>query len=59
MEDAPAKTPLTQRLVAILVLAVAAFILLKIVIGFVTAIAGTIVIIAAIVAILWAVNVIF
>ena len=43
--------------IAALVLAVAAYILLKVIIGFAAAIAGTIVIIAAIVAVIWALKV--
>jgi hypothetical protein len=59
MEEAPAKTSLTRRLVAVLVFGVAAFLLFKLVIGFVTAVATTIAIIAAIIGILWAINVLF
>jgi hypothetical protein len=46
-----------SRIIAALVLAVAAFILLKVIIGFATAIAGTILIIAAIIAVIWALRV--
>ena len=46
-----------SRIIAALVLAVAAYILLKVIIGFAAAIAGTIVIIAAIVALIWALKV--
>jgi hypothetical protein len=46
-----------SRIIAALVLAVAAYILFKVVIGFAAAIAGTVVIIAAIVAVVWAVHV--
>jgi hypothetical protein len=46
-----------SRIIAALVLAVAAYILLKVIIGFAAAIAGTIVIIAAIVAVIWALRV--
>jgi hypothetical protein len=59
MEDAPAKPSLTRRLVACLIFAVAAFLLFKLVVGFVTAILSTIAIIAAIIGILWAINVLF
>jgi len=46
-----------SRIIAALVIAVAAYILLKVIIGFAAAIAGTIVIIAAIVAVIWALKV--
>jgi hypothetical protein len=59
MEEAPVKPSLTRRLVAVLVFGVAAFLLFKLVIGFVTAVASTIAIIAAIIGILWAINVLF
>jgi len=59
MEEAPAKPSLTRRLVAVLVFGVAAFLLFKLVVGFVTAVASTIAIIAAIIGILWAINVLF
>jgi hypothetical protein len=48
---------LGKKALALLVLLVAAYILLKVVIGFVTAIAGTLVIIVAIVAVVWAIRV--
>jgi hypothetical protein len=48
---------LGRRMLAILVLIVAAWILFKIVIGVVTAIATTIVVVLAIVAIIWAIRV--
>lgn len=48
-----------RRLVAVLVFGVAAFLLFKLVVGFVTAVASTIAIIAAIIGILWAINVLF
>ncbi|WP_372791355.1 hypothetical protein [Paraconexibacter sp.] len=48
---------LGQRALAILVLAVAAWILLKIVIGVVAGIATTLVVVAAVVAIVWALRV--
>jgi hypothetical protein len=47
---------LARRGLAVVVLIVAAYILLKLVIGFVTAIAGTVAIILAIVAIIWAIR---
>lgn len=46
-----------MKFLALLVLMVAAWILLKVVIGFVTAIATTLVIIAAICAVVWAIRV--
>ncbi len=45
------------RLLAVVVLAVAAWILLKVVIGIVTAVAWTVAVIVAIVAVIWAVRV--
>jgi hypothetical protein len=48
---------LGRRMLAILVLLVAAWILFKVVIGVVTAIATTIVVVIAIVAIVWAIRV--
>jgi hypothetical protein len=48
---------LGRRMLAILVLIVAAWILFKVVIGFVTAIAGTIVVVLALVAIVWAIRI--
>ena len=46
-----------QRIVAALVLAVAAYVLLKIVIGVAIAIAGTVFFIVAIIAVIWALRV--
>ena len=46
-----------QRIVAALVLAVAAYVLLKIVIGVAVAIAGTVFFIVAIIAVIWALRV--
>jgi hypothetical protein len=48
---------LGKRVLALLVLAVAAWILLKIVIGFVTAMATVIVVVLAIIGIVWAIRV--
>jgi hypothetical protein len=45
------------RVIAALVLAVAAFVLLKILIGLATAIAGTVFFIVAIIAVIWALRV--
>ena len=46
-----------QRIIAALVLAVAAFILFKIILHIALAIAGTIVVIVAIIAVIWALRV--
>lgn len=46
-----------QRIIAALVLAVAAYILLKLIIGIAAAVAGTIVVIVAIIAVIWALRV--
>jgi len=46
-----------SRIIAALVLALAAYILLKVIIGFAAAIAGTIVFIGAIIAVIWALRV--
>lgn len=54
MPESETKTPILQRVVAILILAVAAWILLKIVIGIVAGIATTLVAIAAVAAVVWA-----
>ena len=56
MNETESKTSIGSRLVALLVLAVAAWVLFKIVIGTVVAIAWTAAAIIAVVAILWAVN---
>ena len=48
---------LARRALAVLVLGVAAYVLLKLAIGFVMAIAGTIAVVVAIVAIIWAIRV--
>ena len=48
---------LARRAIAVLVLGVAAYVLLKLAIGFVMAIAGTIAVVVAIVAIIWAIRV--
>jgi UPF0716 family protein affecting phage T7 exclusion len=59
MEKTSTGGSLARRALAVVVLVVAAYILLKLVIGFVTAIAGTVVIILAIVAIIWAMSVLW
>jgi hypothetical protein len=46
-----------QRIIAALVLAVAAYILFKVIIGVAVAIAGTVFVIVAIVAVIWALRV--
>ena len=48
---------LVKRALAAVILIAAAYVLLKLVIGFVTAIAGTVVAIVAVVAIIWAIRV--
>ena len=50
-------TSLGKRAIALLVLLVAAWILFKVVIGFVTAVATVAVIVLAIVAVIWAIRV--
>jgi hypothetical protein len=52
MEEAPPS--LARRALAILVLAIAAWILLKFVIGFIVGIATIVVVVAAIIAVIWA-----
>lgn len=49
-----AGSSLARRGIAVLVLAVAAFVVFKLVIGFVTAILGTVALVVAVVAIIWA-----
>ncbi|MFL5845082.1 MAG: hypothetical protein ACJ762_10345 [Solirubrobacteraceae bacterium] len=56
MEEEKTKTSFGARILAILVLAVAAWVLFKIVIGTVVAIAWTAAAIVAVLAILWAIN---
>lgn len=56
MEETESKTSFGARILAILVLAAAAWILFKIVIGTVVAIAWTAAAIVAVVAIIWAIN---
>ena len=56
MESEESKTSIGGRLIALLVLAVAAWVLFKIVIGTVVAIAWTVAAIIAVVAVLWAIN---
>lgn len=56
MEERDTKTSLGGRLIAVLVLAVAAWVLVKIVIGAVMAVAWTVAAIVAVIAVLWAIN---
>ena len=59
MEKANTGGSLARRALAVVVLAVAAYILLKLTIGFFAAIAGTVAVIVAIVAIIWAISVLW
>jgi len=56
MNETESKTSIWGRLIALLVLAVAAWVLFKIVIGTVVAIAWTAAAIVAVLAVLWAIN---
>jgi uncharacterized membrane protein YccC len=56
MNEEAAKPSLLKRLLALVVLAVAAWILLKFVIGLIAGLATVIVIVLAIVAVFWALN---
>jgi hypothetical protein len=56
MNESESKSSIGSRLVALLVLAVAAWVLFKIVIGTVVAIAWTAAAIIAVLAVLWAIN---
>jgi uncharacterized membrane protein YccC len=56
MNDEAAKPSLLKRLLALVVLVVAAWILLKFVIGLIAGLATVIVIVLAIVAVIWALN---
>jgi uncharacterized membrane protein YccC len=55
-ETAKAKPSLLKRLLALVVLVIAAWILLKFVIGLIAGLATVIVIVLAIVAVIWAIN---
>jgi hypothetical protein len=64
MNESPTTTPSSSRslgrmIVAVLILAVAAWVLLHIVIGIVTFLAVPVIAVAAIVAIVWAVRILF
>lgn len=56
MEETETKTSFGARIIAILVLAVAAWLLFKVVIGTVVAIAWAAAAVVAVVAIIWAIN---
>jgi hypothetical protein len=56
MDEKAAKPSLLKRLLALVILGVAAWILLKVVIGIIAGLATVIVVILAIVAVIWAVN---
>lgn len=56
MQETESKTSIGARVLALLVLAVAAWVLFKIVIGTVVAIAWTAAAIVAVVAVIWAIN---
>ena len=56
MDEPETKTSLGGRLIAVLVLAAAAWVLVKIVIGAVMAVAWTVAAIVAVIAVLWAIN---
>lgn len=56
MNDEAAKPSLLKRLLALVVLVIAAWILLKFVIGLIAGLATIIVIVLAIVAVIWAIN---
>jgi uncharacterized membrane protein YccC len=56
MNDEAAKPSLLKRLLALVVLVIAAWILLKFVIGLIAGLATVIVIVLAIVAVIWALN---
>ena len=57
MEDTAAKPSILKRLLALVVLAIAAWILLKFVIGLIAGLATIIVIVLCIVAVVWALRV--
>ena len=60
MEDTKAKGPsLARRAIAVVVLAIAAWLLLKIVIGLIASVAWIVVAVIAVVGVLWAINTLF
>jgi hypothetical protein len=56
MEETERRSSIPKRLLALVILAVAAWILLKVVIGLIAGLATVIVIVLAIVAVIWAIN---
>lgn len=52
----PAKTPLLTRLLAILVLGICGWILLKLVIGLIAGVATIIVVVACVIGVVWALS---
>lgn len=56
MEETPSKSSFGKRVLAVVVLAIAAWILLKFAIGLIAGLATIIVIVLAVVAIVWAVR---
>ena len=56
MNAEPAKTPLRTRLLAILVLGICGWILLKLVIGLIAGLATIIVVVACIIGVVWALS---
>ena len=56
MNEAEPKTPLRTRLLAILVLGICGWILLKLVIGLIAGVATIVVIVACVIGVVWAVS---
>jgi hypothetical protein len=54
MDETTSKSSITSRLIAVVILGVAAWVLLKIVIGVVVAVAWTVAAIVAVIAVFWA-----
>ena len=59
MEEAQTSPSLAKRAIAVVVLAIAAWLLLKVVIGIIASVAWIVVAVVAVVGILWAVNTLF
>jgi UPF0716 family protein affecting phage T7 exclusion len=57
--DEKTGTPLSRKIIAAVVLAVAAYVLFHIVLGFLTAIGGFLLIVIAGIALFWAISVLF
>jgi len=57
MQESRSGPSLGMRAIALIVLVVASWLLLKVVIGFVTAIATTVALVLAVIAIIWAIRV--